>query len=649
MRNLLKTVGVLALGLTLTANVSAAGLAGSWRLEGRDNQGAYTGTVTLAGEGSSYKVVWTGKRGEVTTTLTGELKAPAAEPTQRQVRVFASLLNARKSPPRGEVLTQFRGGTVLNVIREADGWYLVESDVGPVWISGRFSEPVASRAAPTGPLKLTLKGARGLGSALTDAMEDTETAGASRTGQATADGDDKLSVTWSGSDGTSGTETWTRLPATARNTLRFIWKGTDKVIAGSRVFFGRSVGDRRFEIEHEIQTNGSGLAERPRLEGDGPWQVFFQRVSDSDDPKTRSREKTDTITAEQLEAEGDGVVTVELNFFGPRWKTTFEHMMTVKDIVGSGGFRWNEDAREWDTPILDCITSAFFIAADATRMGERGIYVAPAVDNMIKTKRGEPTVENTCFKKVLTPVWGSTADFALLARSGSVFAGATAWPWNDMVWGWEGTSPMRGTVKAHVTPRTILNNLDKLGKVNILSMSQAKRPAGPDHGPMSGWTMRYEYSVLCLFKRDDGSVYCYHASSSFDPERRCRTFKDEMEYWGTDSYGSKETDVRYLVWKVDDSQIDPFYWLDDDGSEYTPPHILPKLAAQAGEPGSTYTEVPAELQRQLDARAAAREAAEAAEEAAEESREESATPSAGRSDSEPNVPEPADAPPGADD
>ena len=107
------------------------------------------------------------------------------------------------------------------------------------------------------------------------------------------------------------------------------------------------------------------------------------------------------------------------------------------------------------------IVPAFFIAADATRMGERGIYVAPAVDNMIKTKRGLPTVENTCFKHVLKPVWGSTADFALLARSGSVFAGATAWPWNDMVWGWEGTTPMRGTVKAHVTPRTILNNLDK--------------------------------------------------------------------------------------------------------------------------------------------------------------------------------------------
>ena len=154
-----------------------------------------------------------------------------------------------------------------------------------------------------------------------------------------------------------------------------------------------------------------------------------------------------------------------------------------------------------------------------------------------------------------------------------------------MEWRWDGRSECG--CKAHTTPATILKNRDKLGRLNILSMSQAKRPQGPDFGPMSGWTMRYEYSVLILIKRDDGSLYCYHASSSHNEETRCKTFKDEVEYWGVDSYGGRQTDVRYLVWRVDDEQIDPFFWFDENGQDFTPKHILKKLKEQAGQPGST--------------------------------------------------------------
>ena len=97
---------------------------------------------------------------------------------------------------------------------------------------------------------------------------------------------------------------------------------------------------------------------------------------------------------------------------------------------------------------------------------------------------------------------------------------------------------------------------------------------------MKTWSMKYEYSVLLLIKRSDGSLYTYHATSSHRAQRRAKTFKAEVDNWAHDSSGTRETDVRYLVWRVDDSQIDPFFWLGEDGKEFTPKHLRKALETQ---------------------------------------------------------------------
>ncbi|MDF1665723.1 MAG: hypothetical protein P1V97_28445 [Planctomycetota bacterium] len=571
---------LLALLLSSTT-VSAQDLSGRWKVQGSNSKGAYKGLLTVQGPRAPLKLSYEAKAADGTKIrLLGKLGA-----SSNQVSIVATKLKGRAAPKTGEVKDFLHFGDVVKVLKSADGWLQVNHNGKELWISERWTKPVV---ATSKTLKFTMTLPRGLASRLGEGLgEGEESNTGTYKGEFTWINKDRLDGTLKGPAGDVRVESWRRVPRGSRfGSTRFVLKGTSRPISDTVIILANRSGGL-LKSKFTIKTNASGIAALPEeLPSTGEYEVFFIRRKE--DFSKRPKSKTDLVKVSDLKGEDDK--EVGLRYFGPRWKTEYEHMLTVKDIVGSGGFRWNKEKGEWVTPILDCITSAFYAVAAAADLGVRGIYKPPSVDNMLRDKRGRPMVVNSCFKNLLKPVWGSNDTMARLATSGSVYRGVCRWPWKSMRWGW--TEENDCGCGAHVTPATIMNNPEKLGRINILSMSQAKRPKGPDYGPMSGWTMRYEYSVLVLIKRDDGSLYCYHASSSHNERKRCKTFKDEVEYWGVDSYGSKQTDVRYLVWKADDSQIDPFFWLDENGNEFTPKHILEDLKKQAGQPGSTYPKPP---------------------------------------------------------
>lgn len=561
------------------SSASAQSLVGHWKVKGSNSKGPYKGDLTVTKSGAALKLSYEAVAADGSKTrLLGEFKSKKS----RNVSIVATKLKVRAAPKTGEVKDFLFFGDVVPVTKEAAGWLQIRYKNQDLWISKSWTKPVASVG---NTIKFTMKLPRGLASRLGEGLGATEESSAGTyKGEFQRANKDQWTGTLTGPENDVRSETWSRVPkdAAGQGATTFVLKGTDRPIANSIIVLAVRDGGL-LKAKHTLKTNAAGIASLPEaLPEEGEFETFFLRRKE--DFSRRPESKTDMVKVSDLKGEEDK--EVGLRYFGPRWKTEYEHMLTVKDIVGSGGFRWNSAKKEWDTPILDCITSAFYAVAAATDLGNRGIYKPPSVDNMLRDKRGRPMVVNSCFKNVLTPVWGNNETMARLATSGSVYRGVCRWPWKSMRWGWTGTSDCG--CGAHVTPATIMNNVDKLGKINILSMSQAKRPKGPDYGPMSGWTMRYEYSVLVLIKRDDGSLYCYHASTSHSPRKRCKTFKDEVEYWGVDSYGSKQTDVRYLVWKADDSQIDPFFWLDENGQEFTPEHIIEDLRKQSGKEGSTY-------------------------------------------------------------
>lgn len=570
--------------LTLAATTSSAqDLNGRWKVSGSNSKGAYKGELSVTGSGASRSLGYKAVEDDGTNTrLLGTLASKS-----KQVSIVATTLKGRAAPKTGEVKDLLNFGTVVTVLKSADGWLQVSHNGKTLWISERWTKP-ASGAGSASTLKFTMKLPRGLANRLNEGLgEDEENNAAAYKCEFSKVNKDRWDGTMKGPNGDVRTESWRRVPRGASyGSTRFVLKGTERPIKNTVIILANRAGGI-LKQKFAVKTNSVGIAALPHdLPAEGEFEVFFIRRKE--DFSKRPKSKTDVVKVGDLKGEDDK--EVGLRYFGPRWKTEYEHMLTVKDIVGSGGFRWNKEKAEWVTPILDCITSAFYAVAAAADMGNRGLYKPPSVDNMLRDKKGRPMVVNSCFKNVLKPVWGTNDTMARLATSGSVYRGVCRWPWKHMRWGW--TEETDCGCKAHVTPATIMNNPDKLGKINILSMSQAKRPKGPDYGPMSGWTMRYEYSVLVLIKREDGSLYVYHASSSHNERKRCKTFKDEVEYWGVDSYGSKQTDVRYLVWKADDSQIDPFFWLDENGKEFTPKHILEDLKKQAGKPGSTYPKPP---------------------------------------------------------
>jgi hypothetical protein len=132
-----------------------------------------------------------------------------------------------------------------------------------------------------------------------------------------------------------------------------------------------------------------------------------------------------------------------------------------------------------------------------------------------------------------------------------------------MRWGWTGTTSCGCGM--HATPRAILDALPRLGELNVLSMSQAKKHPGQ---PVKTWQLEYEYSVLILYKRpSDGAVFTCHSGE-------WRTFTDEVNLWACDSYGDAVTDVRYMVFQLAPGLVDPFFWLDAQGRPFTPPDVL---------------------------------------------------------------------------
>lgn len=359
-------------------------------------------------------------------------------------------------------------------------------------------------------------------------------------------------------------------PSVAQRRVQFVLPNSSLAIANAEIV----VTDADLQALLRVRTDAEGRALLPRTAPAGvaagqTLRLWWRRTS-GPGAQVRQAPRVDHTTAttakELFGARASQRVEVRPPF--ATWQETYKRLLGTKDVVGFGGFRWSAPARDWDYTSLDCITAAQFIVASATDMGRRGLYRPVAIYNMLRTKAGKPLLEASGFGEVLKPAVGDRAQLARLARSGSVYRGVCRWPWKDMEWGLEGTSACGCGL--HLTPRSIMDLAPQLGRVTIISMSQAKRYDGK---PMDDWQLFYERSVATLIKRSDGKLYVYHQSRNPLATSRCRTFEKEATLWGTDSFGNAATGVRYIAWTVPDEQVDPAFWIGDDGREFNPRHI----------------------------------------------------------------------------
>lgn len=532
----------LLLALALGAQVNAQDLAGRYTLSGEDASGAYGGTVELYTDGDGYRIVRDARR----QRAFGQLGKGA---TQQWIETTGST-KTYKHRVCWSKIGVVPGGLQFEVKKARMSAFLIYVDGVRSWVKKKKVKKLPARFVFTASLKQL----RGASDALSNALEGAASTGGTLSGTFEPSDEDSSIV---GNWGDGSSERWKRIPDSADTPapLRFVLSGTDLPLADSTIEVGHLLTDGSFEPLLAAETDGEGYATFDLSGISGSVDVVFSRDGLR---RTRTEDQVDTLDVDAFQPYS----TLALNYHGPRWEDVCAKMRKVPLSTGKGKFSWN--GATWDVPLLDCITSALYTTVEATEMGPKGTFHAPSLENMVRTHDDKPFVANSAFRGVLQPAFGTDETMRRLAGAGSVYRGVCKWPWADMEWGWGGESECG--CGAHATPASIVRNRDRLGRINILSLSQAKRPKGPDHGPMTGWQMKYEYSVLLLIKRSDGSLYTYHSGS-------LKTFKAEVDNWAHDSSGSRQTDVRYLVWRVDDAQINPFFFLDKNGAEWTPREV----------------------------------------------------------------------------
>jgi hypothetical protein len=248
------------------------------------------------------------------------------------------------------------------------------------------------------------------------------------------------------------------------------------------------------------------------------------------------------------------------------------------DYSSSETAYWNEQTKKWEIKGgINCITSVNFFLGYMLKKGGNG-YSPKILDNLVNASVRGTGFSDHFGQLQLAFQPGATATLRKIATSGSRYKGADRFPYWEMPFGIGKRAVCRCGL--HVSPKYVLENKDKLARVNIASVSLASgKPIGAlkrwwrsdekkTTRPFSDTKLYWEYTVMLVFKIKN-KLYTYHHSPQISD--RWRKFERQaQEYVRT---GNVVQDSLWLIWKLPDKvwqTINPEFFKDSKGVEWHP-------------------------------------------------------------------------------
>ena len=266
----------------------------------------------------------------------------------------------------------------------------------------------------------------------------------------------------------------------------------------------------------------------------------------------------------------------------PRWQKLHKILMGAKyssNYSSNETAYWNEKDKKWEIKGgINCITSVNFFLGYMLKKGGNGYK--PAVGANLVTASQDKNGFSDHFKQLQLAFKPHQGEVTLkkLRNSGSRYKGVDRFPYWEMPFG----TTKRAVCKCglHVSPKYVIENKDKLARVNVASVSLVSgKPVGTmtrwwrdkeTSRPFSDTDLYWEYTVMLIFKINN-ELYTYHHSRKVS--ERWRKFITQAQAYVVDT-GSKVQDSLWLIWKLPDEvwqQINPDFFKDDKGNEWHPP------------------------------------------------------------------------------
>ena len=266
----------------------------------------------------------------------------------------------------------------------------------------------------------------------------------------------------------------------------------------------------------------------------------------------------------------------------PRWQELHKILMGAKyssNYSSNETAYWNEKDKKWEIKGgINCITSANFFLGYMLKKGGNG-YNPGVGANLVAASQAQGKFSDH-FKQLQLAFKPHQGDAILkkLATSGSRYKGVDRFPYWEMPLG----TTKRAVCKCglHVSPKYVLENKDKLARVNVASVSLASgKPVGAltrwwrdekTSRPFNDTHLHWEYTVILIFKINN-ELYTYHHSHRV--YERWRKFITQAQALDRNT-GSVIQDSLWLVWKLPDDvwkKINPDFFKDDKGNEWHPP------------------------------------------------------------------------------
>lgn len=264
----------------------------------------------------------------------------------------------------------------------------------------------------------------------------------------------------------------------------------------------------------------------------------------------------------------------------PRWQGLHKILMSANYSANYSSDEtayWNEKDKKWEIKGgINCITSVNFFLGYMLKKGGNG-YNPKVGDNLVRARvKGGFSNHFKQLQIAFRP--GDIATLTKLATSKSHYHGADRFPYWEMPFGL--TKSVTCRCGLHVSPKYVLDNKDKLARVNVASVSLAsgipvsglKRWWRSDEKettlPFTNTKLLWEYTVMLIFKINQ-NLYTYHHS----PNKKDRWRKFERQAQEYVRKNGIVQDSLWLIWKLPDNvwqTINPGFFKDDKGNEWHP-------------------------------------------------------------------------------
>lgn len=267
----------------------------------------------------------------------------------------------------------------------------------------------------------------------------------------------------------------------------------------------------------------------------------------------------------------------------PRWQELHKMLMDAKyssNYNSNETAYWNDKTKKWEIKGgINCITSVNFFLGYMLKKGGNG-YSPKILDNLVNASVRGTGFSDHFGQLQLAFSPGDTTTLKKLATSGARYKGVDRFPYWDMPFGT--TKKAACKCGLHVSPKHVLENKDKLARVNIASVSLA---SGEPVGSLKRWwrsdekdttrpfdntKLHWEYTVMLIFKIRD-KLYTYHHGGAPHASSRWRTFEQQAKVYV--HTGKVVQDSLWLIWKLPDKvwqSINPDFFKDKNGAEWHP-------------------------------------------------------------------------------